>query len=376
MTLPTAYPPQVSFPGQAAAPEGPSDLMPMYLMHHAFRRDLRDFLAAAERTPVADRRTWARLAGRWQRFSRVLHLHHSGEDDVLWPLLLDRVDRAGDAEARAVLEAMEAEHDEIDPLLAACEAGLRRLAEGGDDDARAALVVRLAAAGERLGAHLGHEETDAMALVQRYLTPEEWEGMHVRFGEHYTAADSLFSLPWLMPELPDEVKPAVHGFLGRPVALAERVLLRPGFRRRERRTFRYSAAAGSAASGGTARGLLVTAFGALLAADLVGGLVDIAAGRTTPATAWGPDATLCAPWPMIAFQAVAVAVIARGGRRSAGVASVLLGLACGVSVASGFLDGQLGRAGLTGGEVAFQAALLAITGLVGIAGLVAARQKP
>ena len=30
--------PQLFLPGQAAAPEGPVDIAPMYLMHRAFRR--------------------------------------------------------------------------------------------------------------------------------------------------------------------------------------------------------------------------------------------------------------------------------------------------------------------------------------------------
>jgi hypothetical protein len=78
---------------------------------------------------------------------------------------------------------------------------------------------------------------------------------------------------------------------------------------------------------------------------------------------------------MIAFQAAAVLVLSRGGRRTSRIAASLLAVACGVSVASGFFDGQLGRAGLTGSEVAYQLGLLAVTGLVGLAGLGAFRQK-
>src|SRR3954447_4532430 len=165
--------PQVTFPGQAAAPHGPCDLLPMFLMHHAFRRDLRMFSAAAAATPLEDRATWRALESRWRGFARILHHHHSGEDRLLWPLLLARVDAAGDAAGRATLEAMEAEHGEIDPLLSRCAEGLARLAAVPDADARAALVVRLSATQERLGAHLGHEERDAMVLLQRTITPEE-----------------------------------------------------------------------------------------------------------------------------------------------------------------------------------------------------------
>jgi len=113
--------PQVSFPGQASAPAGPADLTPMYLMHHAFRCDLQNFKAAASSTPVDDSATWRALHQRWEMFARVLHHHHAGEDAVLWPLLLRRADEAADPAARVTLEAMAAEHEEIDPLLEAGE---------------------------------------------------------------------------------------------------------------------------------------------------------------------------------------------------------------------------------------------------------------
>ena len=228
--------PQVMFPGQAAAPPGAADLMPMYLMHHAFRRDLTSFATAAARTAVEDRRGWRALARRWDQFSRVLHLHHAGEDEILWPLLLAKVDAVGDAEGRATLEAMEAEHEEIDPLLSGCAEAFVRLAAGADLDTRAALVIRVVAAGERLGHHLGHEESGAMALVQRHLTPAEWDALHPEFGRHYTARDALFALPWVLHGVPAHLRPQVLSFLGRGPALAS-LLLRLPFALRERRIF-------------------------------------------------------------------------------------------------------------------------------------------
>jgi hypothetical protein len=223
----------------------------MYLMHHAFRRDLRTFAAAAAATPVDDRATWQALAGRWAGFTRILHLHHEGEDRFLWPLLLARVDAAGDAAGRATLEAMEAEHAEIDPLLTGCAEGLARLAGARPDgdrgdrghrgDTRAALVVRLGAAAERLGHHLGHEERDAMALVQRHLTAAEWHALDKEFASDYRPSDVLFALPWVLHEVPAGVRPAVHDFVGAPMVLVWRLVLRRRFERRERRAFRHLA---------------------------------------------------------------------------------------------------------------------------------------
>lgn len=51
-------------PGQHASPEGPVDLSTMYVMHHAFRRDLSRILAATETTSITDHRRWVALRGR------------------------------------------------------------------------------------------------------------------------------------------------------------------------------------------------------------------------------------------------------------------------------------------------------------------------
>ena len=120
------------------------------------------------------------------------------------------------------------------------------------------------------------------------------------------------------------------------------------------------------------RRLLAPALLTVLATDLVGGLLDVRSGRSSLAAAWSSSATLCAPWPMIAFQVAAFVVVRCGHGRPRRVAAVLLALACGVSVLSGFFDGQLGRADLTGGERGFQIWLLAVTGLLGSAAAAAA----
>src|SRR5690349_8519544 len=164
-----SLPTQLTFPGQAAAPEGPIDLAGMYLMHRCFRRDLDLFARAVPRFPVSDRARWERLVERFGLFASVLHKHHHGEDVGLWPLLAER------GADRTVLDALEAEHGVIDPLLAAAEADLQALADGtGGEPARARFTRTAAELREALCAHLGHEESDGMTEVQRHLTTEDW----------------------------------------------------------------------------------------------------------------------------------------------------------------------------------------------------------
>ena len=118
MTPPTQLHEQISLPGQTHVAEGPYDQTPMYLMHHAFRRDLRRFEAAVRATPLGEVSVWNALARRWDRFAEVLHHHHQVEDDYIGPVLERHAADDGETVATQMLHAMEAEHGQIDPALA------------------------------------------------------------------------------------------------------------------------------------------------------------------------------------------------------------------------------------------------------------------
>jgi hemerythrin-like domain-containing protein len=233
----TTWPRQLRLPGQAAAPEGPLDMQMMYLMHHAFRRDLDRFADAVRSTPVDDRRTWRLLAERWELFAEVLHKHHTAEDDLIWPVVI----RLGSPQDEVVLETMEAEHEEIDPLLESCAAGFRRLAQSADGDARAALVVRVCAARESLRRHLSHEEGSAIAIIQRLVDVEQWEAIEREIGKDSSFAFAVRVVPWIAHEVPREALQRVFAQIETPFKVIWR-LSRGRFARRDARTFRYARA--------------------------------------------------------------------------------------------------------------------------------------
>ena len=229
------WPRQLRLPGQVAAPDGPVDMYLMYLMHHAFRRDLAAFAAVAPHTPVEDTATWQALADRWALFAEALHHHHEGEDAWLWPALLDRAD----AEDRQTLLAMEAEHEQIDPLLTAAAAGFTRLAAGADEDVRAGLAVRLVAARECLGRHLAREETDAMRVLQAHFRQEDWDAIDERFKEGITFSKIVTLVPWALHEVPTVALPDLFARTGAAHKVIWR-LTRRRFARAEARAFRYA----------------------------------------------------------------------------------------------------------------------------------------
>jgi hemerythrin HHE cation binding domain-containing protein len=235
-TVNSTWPRQLRLPGQVAAPDGPIDMRMMYVMHHAFRRDLDLFSAAVRRTPVDERRTWSLLGQRWELFAEVLHEHHTVEDVGVWPAL----EGLGTPEDLATLEAMEAEHGEIDPLLEACAAGFRRLAQHADEDARAALAVRVCAARESLRRHLAHEETEAIAIIQRLLTVEDWERIEAEAVPSPRLGKVVRIVPWAAFGVPRE---ALDRIFDQPGGGGFRLiwrLTRRRFARRHAQAFRFA----------------------------------------------------------------------------------------------------------------------------------------
>jgi hypothetical protein len=66
--------------GQSHTAEGELDLSAIYVVHHALRRDLRDFDLAVPATPLADTASWTALRRRWMGFTTVFHHHTQVED--------------------------------------------------------------------------------------------------------------------------------------------------------------------------------------------------------------------------------------------------------------------------------------------------------
>jgi iron-sulfur cluster repair protein YtfE (RIC family) len=230
---------QITLPGQTHTAEGPHDQTGMCVMHHAFRRDLAAFESGVRRTPVHDRVTWRALQARWERFATILHHHHEVEDRSIWPVLVAHAETTGDAEAQQTLQAMEDEHADIDPALAAVRKGFASMAEHPCDDHRNALDVHVTAMRAALLDHLRHEETEALPYLQRVMTPAEFEASEKAAAAGYPARLMPFLLPWVADDLPDDVTRRLVGSAGAAYAVALR-LSRPHFLRRESRAFRYA----------------------------------------------------------------------------------------------------------------------------------------
>lgn len=132
-------------PGRNPRLAGKVDFTFMYAAHDAFSRDLQRLAVAVGAGRTAD----PAVRTGWATFKKQLHVHHAAEDKWLWPALRDKVTRANEV---SVLDAMEAEHLRIDPLLSQVDASL---ATTGLAD----LAGDVSALARELTAHMGTRKT-------------------------------------------------------------------------------------------------------------------------------------------------------------------------------------------------------------------------
>jgi len=178
------------------------DMSMMVALHDALRRELAQ-VGRIARLRDDNPGPLLRAALGWELFKKFLSIHHQAEDDVLWPALRARL--AGQPDRVALADALEAEHEVIEPLLAAVDAaaadpdyGYQRLGDIVDE-----LSVRLTA-------HLAHEEADGLPLIDASLTPAEWQHFARVHGER-NLPDASRYLPWLLSGAHPQVGDSILG---------------------------------------------------------------------------------------------------------------------------------------------------------------------
>jgi hypothetical protein len=189
------------------------DMTMMFAMHDALRRELVQVARiAGQRDDDPGKLLHAALG--WELLKKFLLVHHQSEDDALWPAL--RAHAAGHPDRLALADALEAEHAVIEPLLTAIDAaaadpdyGYQRF---GD------IIDELAA---KLTAHLAHEESDGLALIDASLTPQEWQ----HFAQVHTErirGDAPVYMPWLLSQASPQTIDAILGKFPPPLLTAFR----------------------------------------------------------------------------------------------------------------------------------------------------------
>ena len=118
-------------------------------------------LQAAERVEL--------VATYYRNVLALLHAHHDGEDDLIWPILIQRA-----PDQAAEVQRIASQHDAITSTLEAASAAVVAWQQASDAVTASAATAAVATLGSALLAHLDEEEAFIVPLAAQHILAPEW----------------------------------------------------------------------------------------------------------------------------------------------------------------------------------------------------------
>lgn len=158
----------------------------MAVIHRIYRRGFPMLANLVRRTPTGDTAGVEAVAAHIDFLLNGLHHHHTGEDENIWPRLLERA--APEAEW---IKRMETQHEVVAERSEQVRALLedwRRAPADGTELAAALDEFTLA-----LVEHLDDEEAHIVPLIRTHITAAEWERFGQETFEKFTNPEKLIA---------------------------------------------------------------------------------------------------------------------------------------------------------------------------------------
>ncbi|HEY5981343.1 MAG TPA: hemerythrin domain-containing protein [Microlunatus sp.] len=194
-----------------------TDVHDMVVVHRAFRRELALAPRLVREVAPGDVARAQVIAAHLRLALTGLHLHHTGEDVLLWPKLLERAAPSAD-----LVHRMEAQHHRVEDVVDQLPEALDRW----EAEARPAVGEEVAATidqlREALVEHLDDEELHILPLAARHLTPTEWAAL----GQHGTSEMEKADLPILFGMVLEDATPQERAAMLSGLPVLVRLVLR------------------------------------------------------------------------------------------------------------------------------------------------------
>jgi hemerythrin-like domain-containing protein len=148
--------------------ETKADIRDVLVVHTILRQLLDKLIAATERLEPAEAATV--IPSRWSLYVRGLHHHHEGEDNDFFPVIVRDAPTT-----EALVDQLEAEHQELVKLLDATDTAMVTLEQQPSAESRQAARDAMAAVQEQLFPHLDKEESQLLPVAADSVDPAEWK---------------------------------------------------------------------------------------------------------------------------------------------------------------------------------------------------------
>jgi hypothetical protein len=203
------------------------DTHEMFVIHRVFRRESALIPKLIQAAPDGDTARALVLADAFGDYQLGLHLHHTAEDELVWPLLLARVDLEADMVLR-----MEAQHEVIARTLDEAAQRMPAWRSAPSAATAAPLISALTEHRTALLEHLNDEEEYILPLIAEHLTVAEWARLGERFAEEVPKSKMLFFLGMILEDADPAERQAMMANLPAPARFAWKAFGQRQFRRK------------------------------------------------------------------------------------------------------------------------------------------------
>jgi len=176
----------------APAPGAP-DMSDYRVIHHCLRIAPHRMAAAVAEVEPGDLVRAQALHRYWVGYAGEVLAHHTVEDDVFFPRLIERVPVAADHLAR-----VEGDHHHLDELMDACSDALRRFAGAASPSSADDAIAVLQELAELMDRHLDFEDEDLVPLFGRHFTASEYEELTEAAVKGLSIKQAAFTVPFVM----------------------------------------------------------------------------------------------------------------------------------------------------------------------------------
>ncbi|MEV5148869.1 hemerythrin domain-containing protein [Streptomyces sp. NPDC052727] len=194
-----------------------ADVRDMLVVHNAFRQAYEKAPDLVRDVAPGDTGRAKTVADHLQLIEDFLHLHHKGEDELLWPKLVERAP----SELSPTLHLLEEQHVEIDKLMSEISSLLTTWRGDANTADGEKLAHSLGLLGSKLEDHLKLEEEEVLTQVDQYLTAKEWH----QLGDHAINGLPKSKLPIVFGMLAELAEPAVVTLMLSSAPLVPRLIM-------------------------------------------------------------------------------------------------------------------------------------------------------
>jgi hypothetical protein len=197
----------------------PIEVRDMAIIHQTFRRAYQEAAQLLRAAPTPSHERVIFLCDHVDFGLTMLHHHHEGEDEILYPLL-----EARSPEHAARTEEIDHEHDEVRGKIDEAHAACAAWRASPTPATASALANSLEVLNASLVTHLDNEEREIVPLAAVTVTQKEWDGLAKHGVASIPASKRMVAFGMILEPLNDADRAYMLTALPPPVRLLYRLL--------------------------------------------------------------------------------------------------------------------------------------------------------